>query len=290
MFSGHLIRLPIGLKLADADSSPMKLLRYLELLLLRLVDFCFMLIPRARPSHEVLRECRIVSHRGEHDNRRIRENTLAAFRAVAAAGIWGIEFDVNWTRDLHPVVIHDARTDRVFDLDLAVSEVSLTELRRQIPEIPTLQEVVSEFGGRTHLMAELKRDQLQQDEAKAVQLAAIFSGLRAGRDFHILALQADLLRPAAFAGNAACLLVAEFEISAFSRQVSERGYGGLCGHFLLLDADLLRQHHTQGRKLGTGFVASRHCFYRELNRGVDWVFTNHALKLAAIRARLLGEC
>jgi glycerophosphoryl diester phosphodiesterase len=128
---------------------------YLELAAQRLVDFGFMLIPRRRPSKQALRECRLVSHRGEHDNRRVRENTLAAFRSVAAAGIWGIEFDVRWTQDLHPVVVHDPETGRVFGIDLVVAEVSLQQLRQQIPEIPTLEEVVSEFGGEIHLMVEL---------------------------------------------------------------------------------------------------------------------------------------
>jgi glycerophosphoryl diester phosphodiesterase len=263
---------------------------YLGLAAQRLVDFCFMLIPRRRPSQRALRECRIVSHRGEHDNRRVRENTLVAFRAVAAAGIWGIEFDVRWTRDLHPVVIHDPDTGRVFGIDLAVAEVSLEQLRQQIPEIPTLEEVVSEFGGEIHLMVELKRDSLNQEEARATRLAEIFSGLRTVQDFHFLALRADLFNPVGFAGNEACLLVAALEIGAFSRRVIEHGYGGLCGHYLLLNQRLLGLHHSRGQKLGTGFAGSRHCFYREVNRDVDWIFTNRALKLKQFREQLLRDC
>ncbi len=267
----------------------MKRYFYLEQLAQRAADFCFMLIPRRHPSRQALLDCRLVSHRGEHDNQRIRENTMAAFRAVAAAGVWGIELDVRWTCDLHPVVIHDAATSRVFGIELVVADVSLAELRDKIPEIPTLAEVVAEFGGNMHLMVELKRDRLGQDEIKAARLAEIFSALTAVEDFHFLALQADLFKPTDFAGNIACLLVAELQTAAFSRQVVEHGYGGLCGQYLLLDSGLLRLHHARGQKLGTGFPVSRQCFYRELNRNVDWIFTNHALKLAAIRADLLTE-
>jgi glycerophosphoryl diester phosphodiesterase len=266
-----------------------KTIFYLETLAQRIADFCFMLIPRKRPSRQRLADCRLVSHRGEHDNRRTRENTLAAFRAVAEAGIWGIEFDVRWTRDLHPVVIHDPTSGRVFDKDLSVADVSLQQLRRQIPEIPTLEEVVAEFGGHTHLMVELKRDRLDRDQSKAERLAIIFSALQAGRDFHFLALQADLFEPAAFAGASSCLLVAELDINRFSQQVIEHGYGGLCGQYLLMSKTLIERHQARGQKLGSGFPASRQCFYRELNRGVDWVFTNHALKLGAIRRRLLDR-
>ena len=64
----------------------------LELLAQQLADACFMLVPRRRPSVQALQQCRLVSHRGEHDNRHVRENTLAAFRAVADAGIWGVKW------------------------------------------------------------------------------------------------------------------------------------------------------------------------------------------------------
>ena len=207
----------------------MSLRFYLELVAQRVADFCFMLIPRRQPSIAVLRECRIVSHRGEHDNRRVRENTMAAFGAAVAAGVWGIEFDLRWTRDLHPVVIHDPTTGRVFDADLTIAELGLEELRRQIPEIPTLSEVVAAYGGNTHLIEEC------------------------------------------------------------SRQVIEQDYGGLCGQYLLLSDRLVRLHRARGQKLGTGFPTSRYCFYRELNRGIDWIFTDDAVKLEAIRARLLRE-
>lgn len=267
----------------------MSLRFYLALAAQRIVDFCCMLIPRRRPSKQALIECKIVSHRGEHDNRQVRENTLAAFRAVAAAGIWGIEFDVRWTRDLQPVVIHDPETGRVFGVDLVVAEVSLAELRRQIPEIPTLEEVVSEFGGRINLMVELKRDPFNEDGIKAARLAEVFATLRPVKDFHFLALQADLFEPTGFAGYESCLLVAEFEVSAFSQQVIEHDYGGLCGHYLLLSSRLLDLLHARGQKLGTGFAASRQCFYRELNRNVDWIFTNRALKLKLIREQLLRQ-
>ncbi len=267
----------------------MSLRSYLELIAQRVADFCFMLIPRRQPSALALRECRIVSHRGEHDNREVRENTMVAFAAAAAAGVWGIEFDLRWTRDLHPVVIHDPTTGRVFDIDLTIAELDLEELRRRIPEIPTLTEVVAAFGGNVHLMVELKPDQLGEDALKSTRLAEIFSPLAVQRDYHFLALQPDLFGLVEFAGKASCLLVAELKIEECSREVIDGGYGGLCGQYLLLSDRLLRLHRAQGQKLGTGFPTSRYCFYRELNRGIDWIFTDDAVKLEAIRARLRRE-
>lgn len=265
----------------------MPLKQRLEDLGQRLADLFFMLLPRPAPSRSALQHCRLVAHRGEHDNRRVRENTLAAFRAAAGAGVWGIEMDLRWTRDLEPVVIHDATTGRVFGDDLAVAELDASELRQRFPEIPLLSEVVAEFGGDTHLMVELKRDSFGQAARKNARLGEIFAGLEPGRDYHMLALAPELFAAAAFAGPGGCLLVAELDIDAFSREAAERDYAGLCGHYLLLGRRLLAQHHALGQGVGTGFASSRYCFYRELRRGVDWIFSNHACKLAAIREDLL---
>jgi glycerophosphoryl diester phosphodiesterase len=234
-----------------------------------------------------MQNCKIISHRGEHDNRQVRENTMAAFARVVAAGGWGIEFDVRWTRDLQPVVIHDSSTARVFGIELEVAAVDLHELRQQVPEIPTLEEVVACFGGNTHLMVELKRDELGAVASRADRLREIFATLTAAEDYHFLALQLDLFELVEFAGDQACLPVAELNLGAFSREVLSRDLAGVCGQYLLLKQALIRRHHSQGQKLGTGFIASRFCLYRELNRGVDWIFTNHALKLGAIRQELL---
>jgi glycerophosphoryl diester phosphodiesterase len=253
----------------------------------RAADLCLAALPRPRPSIEALERCRIVSHRGEHDNRRRRENTLAAFEAAAEAGVWGIEFDVRWTADLQPVVIHDPSTSRVFGTDIEIAGVEFDELRRRLPEIPALAEVVERFGGRQHLMVELKPDRLGAAARKAERLAAIFSRLVSARDYHFLALHADSLEPAGFAGARACLLVAEVNTARLSREVLEGGYGGLCGHYLLIGRRLMAAHRAAGQHLGTGFAASRFCFYRELNRGVDWIFSNRARRLATLRRRLL---
>ena len=260
---------------------------WLERGLMGLLNLWFALLPRRQPARAVLQDCKIISHRGEHDNRRIRENTLAAFNAPAEAGCWGLEFDVRWTRDLQPVVMHDADAQRVFGSDLVIAEVSLRELQQRIPEIPTLREVVERHGGRQHLMVELKCDELGHTEERATRLQEVFAALQPVVDYHFLALQPELFSLAGFAGERAWVPVAEFNVGEISRAAAARDYGGVCGQYLLITAALIERHHAYGQQLGTGFAASRFGLFRELNRGVDWIFTNHALRLEAIRRQLL---
>jgi glycerophosphoryl diester phosphodiesterase len=260
-----------------------------ERILLVLVDLWFGLIPRRRPSRQALVDCKIISHRGEHDNRRILENTLAAFAQAADAGCWGLELDVRWTRDLQPVVVHDDNLRRVFGIDLVVAKVDLRELRQRCPQVPTLAQVVELFGGQLHLMVELKLDRTGDFDARGERLREIFCALEPSRDFHFLALQVAQFRLVEFCGRRACLPVAEFNIARLSQLALAEGYAGVCAHYLLLGAARIRRHHQRQQKLGTGFAASRYALYREINRGVDWVFTNHAARLTSIRRQLLRD-
>ena len=252
-----------------------------------LADRLYAAWPRPRPSRERLLACKIIAHRGEHDNRGVRENTLAAFDAARAGGVWGIEFDLRWTRDYQPVVIHDPDARRVFGIDLTVAEVDFAELRRQLPEVPTLAEVIDRYGRELHLMMELKRDSLPDVARKRTTLQSLFAPLAEVDDYHVLALAPELFEPMDFAGPRACIAVAEFNVAEVSAQTLQRDYAGIGGQNLLLGNPLVRRHAARGQSVGTGFVASRYCLYRELNRGIEWIYSNHACRLAAIRRHLL---
>ncbi|MEM7562581.1 MAG: glycerophosphodiester phosphodiesterase family protein [Pseudomonadota bacterium] len=267
----------------------MSLRHRLEVASQQMLDMFFAIVPRPRPELCVLKNCKIVSHRGEHDNRRILENTFEAFDCVEQAGVWGIEFDVRWTKDIQPLVIHDSSTGRVFGENLKIEHHTAQQIRQQIPLIPTLQEVVERYAGKMHLMVELKPDELGQVELKSRRLQEIFKSCRAGVDYHFIALQLELFDVVQFVGDSACVPVAELNIKSFSQETLQRPFAGLSGQYLLLHQRMLKFHQARHQKIGTGFAASRFCFYRELNRGVDWIFTNHALKLRAIQQQLLRD-
>ena len=71
---------------------------HLQSALMSTIDLAAAAIPRRVPSRAALQQCKIISHRGENDNREILENTLPAFAAARKAGVWGIECDIRWTR------------------------------------------------------------------------------------------------------------------------------------------------------------------------------------------------
>jgi glycerophosphoryl diester phosphodiesterase len=253
----------------------------LEARLLRLLDLAFARWPQARPPDDRLRAAKIIAHRGIHDNVHILENTLAAFQRSADAGIWGVELDVRWTKDEEAVVCHDPDLERVFGIRKQVHTLSFGQLRRQCPLVPSLTEVAAAFGGRLHLMIELKSPTGPPSPYPHHHLARRLAALKPASDFHLMA-QTPLLLEAIPWGPEVCLPIARLRTTRFSRMALERGYAGLSGHYALVRRSHLKRHRRRGQGVGTGFIASRACLYRELNRGVTWLFSNHAEEIQKI--------
>lgn len=255
---------------------------------LALVDGCFAVLPRVQPEAEKLRRCKLVSHRGEHDNVRVLENTLAAFDVLVERGVWGMECDFRWTRDLHPVVVHDPDCRRLFGKSLGIGELTLAQLRKEVPLIPTLAEVVARYGKKLHLMVEIKEEVYPDPHYQSARLEQIFAPLLPQQDYHLLSLNPNMFKYLGFLPPQALLPVAELNLRSLSRTAMEGGLKGISGHFWLLSNARLRRHHQLSQAVGTGFIASKNALFREINRDVDWIFTNHALELQAILDRLLA--
>ena len=215
------------------------------------------------------------------------ENTLEAFARARAAGVWGIEGDIRWTSDLVPVICHDPSPERVFGHTTPLQEMSFSELRDSVPLVPSLQEVIHEFGGNTHLMLEIKAEHWPDPPSQCAIMRELLSQLKPALDYHFLALDPALFARLDFAPTHSFLPVAELNVPSLSRTALNSGYAGLAGHYLLLNNTLKKRHADQGQRLGTGFPRSRNCLFRELHRGVEWIFTNDAVALQRILDRHL---
>ena len=207
------------------------------------------------------------------------ENTLAAFDRVLEAGVWGMELDVRWTGDLQPVVFHDATLLRLYGDPSRVGDLALSELRHRYPLIPTLEEMLSRYGRKVHLMVEIKREHYPRPEHQRDLLRQLFSDFVPVDDYHFLSLSPEMLAHVDFAPRRAWVLVGERNLRQVSGQALKENVGGVAGHYLLFSRSLLKKHRAAGQKVGTGYVASRNCLYREINRGVDWIFSNEAVCL-----------
>ena len=250
--------------------------------LLQGIDFIFMLLPRHSPDPEKLRACKIISHRGEHDNLTIYENTLAAFDRALAQGTWGIEFDLRWTRDLQPVVAHDPDLKRVFGIEITIAAVTFDELRSKCPQVPLLSEVIARYGKKMHFMIELKEETYPDPARQNAIFKDCFSSLQPRTDYHLMSLNPEMFDLITFVAASAFIPIAMLNMSRLSRLALEKNYGGVAGHYLLLTNAILKKHHQNGQLTGSGYPGSKYCLFREVNRGVEWIFSNNAGELQAI--------
>jgi glycerophosphoryl diester phosphodiesterase len=265
----------------------MRILPAIEARLRQAVDYFYAHWPQPVPSMERLQRCRVVSHRGHHDNRGVFENTIAAFDQAQKEGVWGIEFDLRWTKDLHPVVIHDADLSRVFGSNLVVQQATLAELKSECPLVPSFAEMIQRYGKKMHLMIEIKTERYPDPDQQNRILKKLLSPLEPQRDYHLLTLRPEMFNWIGCVPRSAFVPIARFNFRQLSKLAIEQNYTGLAGHYLFLTASRLKKHGESQQKVGTGYINSKNCLFRELNRGVEWIFSENALELQKIVNQLL---
>ena len=123
----------------------------------------FCILPaRAADAQRAPLAGRTYAHRGLYAaDQSVPENSLPAFRAAVAAG-YGVELDVQLTRDGRVVVFHDDTLLRACGVDARVDAFSFDELTAQMrlfgtqERIPLFSEVLEVLGGRVPVIVELK--------------------------------------------------------------------------------------------------------------------------------------
>jgi len=135
------------------------------------------------------------AHRGLFDNETAApENSLAAIRKAVDAG-YGIEFDVQLSKDDIPVVFHDASLKRMCGVDGKVWEYTLDELQKmQLAHsnqtIPTLKSVLETVGGIVPLIIEYKMDRVDTRVCQlGNDLLKEYQGVYCIESFHPLAVK-----------------------------------------------------------------------------------------------------
>ena len=132
------------------------------LLIIAAVIYITLIMPRAIDGADMDMLCCDYAHRGLWSEN-APENSLAAFELAVKAG-YGIELDVQLSRDGEVMVFHDYSLLRMTGCDKKLSELDaseLSELRLDGSDqaIPTLKEVLDLVDGRAPLLIELKGEE-----------------------------------------------------------------------------------------------------------------------------------
>ena len=132
----------------------------LILVLILLAVYLFLICPSfQRPDDSHLRGW-LYAHRGLHDgNVSVPENSMEAFRLAVENG-YGMELDVQLTKDGKLIVHHDGSLKRVCGVDRLIRDTDYADLPL-LPDgskIPLLAEVLSMVDGRTPIIVEVKHN------------------------------------------------------------------------------------------------------------------------------------
>jgi len=138
------------------------LLEIITFILILIALYLLAIMPKLRHNKNIhCMEGWLYAHRGIHDNTSdAPENSLKAF-ALAVENGFGIELDVQLTKDLIPVILHDYNLMRSCGTDKKVSSLTYEELQEyhlfeSVEKIPTLKEVLELVNGKVPLIVELK--------------------------------------------------------------------------------------------------------------------------------------
>ncbi|NLW60611.1 MAG: glycerophosphodiester phosphodiesterase [Firmicutes bacterium] len=162
----------------------------------------------------------LIAHRGLHDNnKRIPENSMAAFKRAVAEG-YAIELDVTMTKDRQLVVYHDKKLRRGMGVDRLLSELTYSELSAyklfgSDQTVPLFRDVLSLVAGKVPLFIEVK------NEAKVGEMERL--------------LYEELQR---YQGPFAVMSFNPFTLQWFRQNAPEILRGQLAGSFKVSDYDV----------------------------------------------------
>ena len=146
------------------------------LLLVFLIYLLFLVRPRKNKKVDKVLYCK-YAHRGLHslgylDGREgnVPENSLAAFELACQKG-FGIELDIQLSRDGVVMVFHDYTLVRMTGCDKKLCELDADELTKLSlagtdQKIPTFEQVLGLIDGRVPILVELKGEDLNTDLCK----------------------------------------------------------------------------------------------------------------------------
>jgi glycerophosphoryl diester phosphodiesterase len=156
--------------------------------------YLWMIAPAAQRPDATAFTGKLYAHRGLHDdNREVIENSLAAFQKAVEAG-YGVELDVQRTKDGQAVVFHDGDLRRICGGQGDLLHFTYEELKAfPLPDgtvIPLFSEALAQIAGKAPLIVEIKHHGgAVQNAILALNVLRGYAGPYCMESFHPLAVR-----------------------------------------------------------------------------------------------------
>lgn len=235
----------------------------------------------------------IIAHRGA--SARAPENTAAAFGAAIEDGADMVEFDVRWSADAEPVILHDATLERTTDGHGPLAALTLGDLRRldagawfgkrfRAERVLTLREALAILGPRIRVNIELCAD-VAPPAGFESRLVRLVEDARLPEDPLYSSFDFSLLTTLR-AGCPAARIAPLFRTAgqALLRRVLELRPAAAHPRRHLVTPSLLRRLHGEGIRVHAWTANTAREARRLLRLGVDGIFTDDPARLIRLRS------
>jgi glycerophosphoryl diester phosphodiesterase len=221
----------------------------------------------------------VLAHRGAHGGA-LRENTVDAFAAAAAAGADGVELDVRATGDGVLVVLHDPAIEGVGP----VAEVAASALPGWVP---TLEAALDACAGLALVNVELKADGAPASLAERTAgclLARPAPPVLLVSSFDLSLLDAH--RRAAPGVPTGWLVVPGLDPADLVVRATAGGHAAVHPHFSMVSPELVAVAHAEHLRVAAWTVNDQLEARRLVELGVDVLISDNP---AALRRELSGR-
>ena len=210
------------------------------------------------------------------------ENSLPAFRAAADAGIEWVECDVQQSSDGFPIIIHDDVLQRTIAVSGRVDRHRADEVfhlrlrdhggRPSDAVVPVLTSRRHAFAGiRAKLLVEIKPADAPQLVARTAQAMRAMHARWMIQSFDRANL--EHARRSARGVEQALLIDKQSELLL----ALDEDWPALHVAYELIDAELVRQMHEEGRAIGVWTVNNESDLRRMIELGVDRIITDESV-------------
>ena len=222
----------------------------------------------------------IVAHRGAP--LLAFENTLSSFEKAVEQGAGIIELDVQMTSDRKLIVFHDSDVDRVTWASGLIKQFTLEEVRKMrlggSSSVPTLEETIAAFKGRTGFFVELKRiPEAVEQTLKLLASAGVLD------ETVLCSFDPRVIKEARRISKTVPLgylrwVVFDSDIS-FMREYDMQA---MHANDVFLSEKIVEKIHEQGQKAIVWTPGWKKWIRRALNMGADGIITNHVGRLIEV--------
>ncbi|MEV0907471.1 glycerophosphodiester phosphodiesterase [Streptomyces hokutonensis] len=221
-----------------------------------------------------------VGHRG--DPYRARENTVDSLRSALEQGADAVEFDVRVTRDGVPVLLHDERLQRLWEVDRPLTSLSVDEVRGLTDGgVPTLVEALAATEG-SRVMIDLPGTADPRAARRIVEVIREYGA----DDRAYYCAGADTMLAVRAADPSAEIALTWTSLAPPRPAVLEAVRPRWLNYrFTLVDRDLVARVHRDGYLLSVWTPDTRRSMRRLLDLGVDSITTNRVGVLCGLRKK-----